>query len=269
MYSVSSIFRPDQIFFRWYGRRYGRVLKCVTRFFVQNEQSRQLLSSIGIDEAEVIGDTRFDRVLQIRDASKCLPIVEAFKHGVAEKGESVEAHRIFVAGSSWQPDEDIFIPYFNARRDWRLIIAPHVIGEDHLSQILSKLKRPAVRYTQTTPEEAAKADCLIIDCFGLLSSVYRYGEIAYVGGGFGVGIHNVLEAAVWGMPVIFGPNNKHFQEAQELLQAKGGFEVSGKTSFSKLVDRLIADQKYLQQSSTAAGEYVQSKAVLPIRCSRV
>lgn len=260
VYSVSSIFRPDQIFFRWYGRRYGRVLKCVTRFFVQNEQSRQLLSSIGIDEAEVIGDTRFDRVLQIRDASKCLPIVEAFKHGVAEKGESVESHRIFVAGSSWQPDEDIFIPYFNARRDWRLIIAPHVIGEDHLSQILSKLKRPAVRYTQTTPEEAAKADCLIIDCFGLLSSVYRYGEIAYVGGGFGVGIHNVLEAAVWGMPVIFGPNNKHFQEAQELLQDKGGFEISDKTSFSNLVDRLIADQKYLQQSSTAAGEYVQSKA---------
>ncbi len=260
VYSVSSIFRPDQIFFRWYGRRYARVLKCVTRFFVQNEQSRQLLSSLDIDEAEVIGDTRFDRVLQIRDASKCLPIVEAFKRGTAKADEAGENYRVFVAGSSWQPDEDIFIPYFNARRDWRLIIAPHVIGEDHLSQILSKLKRKAVRYTQTTPEEAAKADCLIIDCFGLLSSVYRYGEIAYVGGGFGVGIHNVLEAAVWGMPVIFGPNNKHFQEAQELLQAKGGFEISDKDSFSSLADRLIADKDYLQQSSTAAGEYVRSKA---------
>ncbi len=260
VYSVSSIFRPDQIFFRWYGRRYARVLKCVTRFFVQNEQSRQLLSTIGIDGAEVIGDTRFDRVLQIRDASKCLPVVEAFKHGSADGKAADGGYRIFVAGSSWQPDEDIFIPYFNAHRDWRLIIAPHVIGEDHLSQILSKLKRPAVRYTQTTPEEAAKADCLIIDCFGLLSSVYRYGEIAYVGGGFGVGIHNVLEAAVWGMPVIFGPNNKHFQEAQELLQAKGGFEISDKATFSGLADRLIADQDYLQQSSTAAGEYVCSKA---------
>ena len=260
VYSVSSIFRPDQIFFRWYGRQYARVLKCVTRFFVQNEQSRRLLFSIGIDEAEVIGDTRFDRVLQIRDASKCLPIVEAFKRGSADGKADDGGHRIFVAGSSWQPDEDIFIPYFNARRDWRLIIAPHVIGEDHLSQILSKLKRPAVRYTQTTPEEAAKADCLIIDCFGLLSSVYRYGEIAYVGGGFGVGIHNVLEAAVWGMPVIFGPNNKHFQEAQELLQAKGGFEITDKASFSGLADRLIADQEYLRQSSTAAGEYVRSKA---------
>lgn len=255
VYSVSSIFRGDQIFFRWYGRHYARVLRCVTRFFVQNEESRRLLASIGIDCSEVIGDTRFDRVLQIRDASKQLPVVEAFR-----RGTDGESRRVFVAGSSWQPDEDIFIPYFNRHREWKLIIAPHVIGEDHLAQILSKLHMRTVRYTQTTPEEAASADCLIIDCFGLLSSVYRYGEVAYVGGGFGVGIHNVLEAAVWGMPVLFGPNNKHFQEAQQLLASGGGSEIADETTFGSLMDALAADRDLLAARGSAAGQYVASRA---------
>ena len=180
-YSVSSIFRPNQIFFRWYGHHYRRVLKCFTKFFVQNETSRTLLATLGITDVAVTGDTRFDRVLAIKAQAKELPIVDAFKQG----------HKVFVAGSSWQPDEDIFIRFFNTHKDWKLIIAPHVIGEDHLMQILSGLERKAVRYTQTTPEEARDADCLIIDCFGLLSSIYRYGEISYVGGGFGVGIHNL------------------------------------------------------------------------------
>lgn len=200
-YSVSSIFRPDQIFFRPYGRQYGRVLKCFTHFFVQNEESRQLLAKIGITNVEITGDTRFDRVLQIAAEASELPVVNAFKQG----------RKVFVAGSSWQPDEDIFIRFFNEHPEWKLIIAPHVIGEDHLEQILSKFDRHAVRYTQATLADAELADCMIIDCYGLLSSIYRYGEVAYVGGGFGVGIHNVLEAAVWCMPVIFGPNNKRFQ----------------------------------------------------------
>lgn len=251
VYSVSSIFRPDQIFFRWYGRQYSRVLKCFTRFFVQNETSRELLASIGIRDSEVIGDTRFDRVLQIRDASKQLPIVEAFRG---------QGRPTFVAGSSWQPDEDIFIPYFNEHRQWRLIIAPHVIGEDHLAQIEAKLNRKTVRYTRTTPEEAAQAECLIIDCFGLLSSIYHYGEVAYVGGGFGVGIHNVLEAAVWNIPVLFGPNNKHFQEAQELLASGGGHEIADATTFSTLMDLLSTDEAQREASGQAAGHYVGQKA---------
>ena len=203
-YSVSSIFRPDQVFFKWYARQYACVLKCFTHFFVQNEQSRDLLATLGITEVTISGDTRFDRVLQIKEQSKHLPLVEAFKKDCP----------VFVAGSSWQPDEDIFIRYFNEHKDWKLIIAPHVISEDHLQQILSKLNLKTVRYTQTTPEAVADAQCLIIDCFGLLSSIYHYGEVAYVGGGFGVGRHNVLEAAVWNVPVLFGPNNKRFQEAQ-------------------------------------------------------
>lgn len=254
VYSVSSIFRPQQVFFRWYGYSYRRVLNCITKFFVQNEHSKELLATLGIDNVEITGDTRFDRVLEIKQAASekvaDMPIVDAFSKG----------YKVFVAGSSWPPDEDIFIRYFNEHRDWRIVIAPHVIGEDHLQQILSKLKRTAVRYTQTTPEEAANADCLIIDCFGLLSSIYSCARVTYVGGGFGVGIHNVLEAAVWNVPVIFGPNNKRFQEAQQLLAAKGGMEINTYEDFSSLMNRFDSDADYLKASADAAGNYVKSKA---------
>lgn len=247
-YSVSSIFRPGQVFFRWYGRRYGKVLGCFTRFFVQNEQSRDLLSTIGICNVDVVGDTRFDRVLQIKEASRHLPVVEAFCQG----------HPVFVAGSSWEPDENIFVDYFNEHPDWKLIIAPHVVNEERLSDLLPKLKGPVARYTQTTAEEASKAHCLIIDCYGLLSSVYHYGQVAYVGGGFGVGIHNVLEAGVWNIPVIFGPNNKRFQEAQGLIHAGGGFEIHDSESFAALMDRFGNDKSFLKDAGQKAGDFVKS-----------
>lgn len=286
VYSVSSIFRPGQVFFKWYGRNYAKVLHCITHFFVQNEVSLQLLKGIGIDEATVVGDTRFDRVLQIKEQSKELPIVEAFK-GINGKGEACNDElsedackrvlskdacngnlsengckgcKVFVAGSSWQPDEDIFIRFFNDHPDWKLIIAPHVIGEDHLAYILDKLQMKAVRYTQATEQSAAEARCLIIDCFGLLSTIYRYGEIAYVGGGFGVGIHNVPEAAVWGVPVLFGPNNKRFQEAQDLLACKGSFEVTDYDSFNTIISRLISDDKFRHQCGEASANYVKSRS---------
>ena len=277
VYSVSSIFRPGQVFFKWYGRNYAKVLHCITHFFVQNEVSLQLLKGIGIDEATVVGDTRFDRVLQIKEQTKKLPIVEAFK-GINGKGDACKGDlsedackddlsengckgcKVFVAGSSWQPDEDIFIRFFNDHPDWKLIIAPHVIGEDHLAYILDKLQMKAVRYTQATEQSAAEARCLIIDCFGLLSTIYRYGEIAYVGGGFGVGIHNVPEAAVWGVPVLFGPNNKRFQEAQDLLACKGSFEVTDYDSFNTIISRLISDDKFRHQCGEASANYVKSRS---------
>ena len=251
VYSVSSIFRPDQVFFRWYGRQYAHVLKCFTRFFVQNEESRMLLEKIGIHEVEITGDTRFDRVMTIKSLAKELPVVESFVKG---------SEKVFVAGSSWGPDEDVFIPYFNMHKDWKLIIAPHVIGEVHLKQILSKLQRNTVRFTQTTPEEAATADCLLIDCFGLLSSIYNYGTVAYIGGGFGVGIHNTLEAAVWNMPVIIGPNNKKFDEAQGLMQAGGCFEIHDAAEFETLMDRFDTDKAFLKDSSEKAGQFVKGQA---------
>lgn len=271
-YSVSSIFRPDQIFFRWYGRAYSRVLKCFTKFFVQNEESRQLLAKIGITETEIVGDTRFDRVMTIKSLAKQLPIVEAFVGGTegppAPNTQQPTPSNVFVAGSSWPPDEEIFIRYFNEHREWKLIIAPHVIGEDHLQQIISRLSpsgategsRRIVRFTQTTREEAAQADTLIIDCFGLLSSIYNYGDVAYIGGGFGVGIHNTLEAAVWDMPVIFGPNNKKFQEAQGLKACGGGFEIKDYDEFAALMQRFASDESFLKQSGSQAGHFVKDQA---------
>ena len=251
-YSVSSIFRSDQIFFQWYGKGYGRVLKCFTHFFVQNIESKNLLGKLDIHDVEVVGDTRFDRVLQIKEASKQLPIVEKFTENTS---------KVFIAGSSWLPDEEVFLKYFNLHKDWKLIVAPHVIGEDHLAQIFELLKgRRVVRYTEATEENVKDAEVLIIDCFGLLSSIYHYGTISYVGGGFGVGIHNVLEAAVWDIPVIFGPNNKRFQEAQGLIMAGGGFEINDYQSFRDLMMRFETDEMFLQTSKKHAGEFVKGRA---------
>ena len=250
VYSVSSIFRPNQIFFRWYGKGYQQVLKTFAHLFVQNEESKQLLAGIGVNNTTVVGDTRFDRVLDICAAAKQLPLVQKFKGDVLT----------FVAGSSWGPDEDIFIKYFNAHPEMKLIIAPHVVNDSHLKEIESKLQRSCVRYTKATEENVQQADCLIIDCYGLLSSIYRYGEISYIGGGFGVGIHNVLEAAVYGIPVIFGPNNKKFREAQHLLANKGGFEINGYEDFEQLMNKFLSDEAYLKQSGKAAGDYVKGNA---------
>lgn len=250
VYSVSSIFRPEQIFFKWYGGGYREVLKCFTHLFVQNQESVDLLKTIGVTETSITGDTRFDRVLDICSQAKVLSLVERFK------GDRLT----MVAGSSWAPDEDIFIPYFNAHPEMKLVIAPHVIDESHLKEITGKVKGKVVRYSQATEENVAEADCLIIDCFGLLSSIYRYGEIAYIGGGFGVSIHNTLEAAVYGIPVIFGPNNKKFMEAQGLKQCKGGFEIQGASDFNELMDRFREDRQFLQLSGENAGNYVKKNA---------
>ena len=257
VYSVSSIFRPDQVFFKWYGRQYGRVLNCFTHFFVQNEVSKDLLAKIGITNVDVVGDTRFDRVLQIKDAAKQLPIVEAFVK---------DAPQVFVAGSSWPPDEEIFIKYFNAHKNWKLIIAPHVIGEDHLKQIEKLLEgRKVIRYTEAEKSltshlsPLASYDVLIINCFGLLSSIYHYGQVAYVGGGFGVGIHNLLEAAVWDVPVFFGPNNQKFQEAQG-LKTSGGFEITNYEEFASQMDKFASDADYLAEQGRKAGHFVKGQS---------
>ncbi|MDE5571052.1 MAG: 3-deoxy-D-manno-octulosonic acid transferase, partial [Prevotella sp.] len=244
-----SIFRQGQILFKWYCRQYSRVLKCFTRFYVQNEVSKQLLGTIGITDVQIVGDTRFDRVLQIKAAAKQLPIVEAFIGG----------KKTFVAGSSWQPDEEIFIPFFNEHRDWKLVLAPHVISEDHLQQIEKLLAgRRVVRYTQATEDNVRDAEVLIIDCFGLLSSIYHYADVTYVGGGFGVGIHNTLEAAVWDVPVFFGPNNQRFQEAQGLKQCGGGLEIASADDFRRLMQGFVDQPILAKELGEKAGAYVKS-----------
>ena len=252
VYSVSSIFRPNKVFFRWYGKGYSKVLRYVTHFFVQNEESRQLLSLRDVrDNVTVVGDTRFDRVLDICHQAKDLPLLERF---------ASDAPFVFVAGSSWAPDEDLIVPYFNAHPGMKLILAPHVISEEHLMQIENKLKRPSLRYTEATEDNVSRADCLIINCFGLLSSIYRYAHVAYVGGGFGAGIHNVPEAAVYGIPVLIGPNNKGFREAQDLLRLGGCFEITGQTLFNAVVSRLMSKKKLRQQCGAIGKHYIESNA---------
>ncbi len=246
VYSVSSIFRKDQVFFKWYGGSYRKVLSNFDQLFVQNETSKRFLSKIGIEKVTVVGDTRFDRVLEIRQEAKDLPLVEAFKR------ESLT----IVAGSSWAPDEDLFIEYFNTHPGIKLIIAPHVIDENHLVEIISKLKRPYVRYSKANEQNVKNADCLIIDGYGLLSSIYRYGEIAYIGGGFGVGIHNILEAAVYGIPVIFGPKYQKFMEARQLIEEKGAFSIKDGEELNQLLDKMTSDKEFLKESGSNAGNYV-------------
>ncbi len=250
VYSISSIFRRGQVFFKWYGGSYRNVLRNFDHLFVQNERSKRYLGKIGIIKATVVGDTRFDRVLQIRREAKELPLVEAFKGGAMT----------LVAGSSWQPDEDLFIEYFNRHPELKLIIAPHVIDENHLVEIIRKLKRPYVRYTRADEKNVRRADCLIIDCFGLLSSIYRYGEIAYIGGGFGVGIHNTLEAAVYGIPVIFGPRYQKFREAVQLIEAGGAFAIKTGEELYALLDNLLTDDDFLRTAGSNAGNYVTGNA---------
>lgn len=249
-YSVSSIFRENQIFFRPYGRGYARCLSRMTHLFVQNETSRRLLEGIGVTNVDVVGDTRFDRVLDIRNAAKPLPLAERF----------AGCWKVLVAGSSWPQDEEIIIPYFNKHPNLKLVLAPHVVSEEHLQAIERQLARPALRYSKATPKAVAEADCLIIDCYGLLSSIYRYASMAYVGGGFGVGIHNVPEAAVYGVPVIIGPNNKKFREAQALLRCGGCKEIACAADFEQLMDAWLSDKEALATAGKAAGCYIADNA---------
>lgn len=251
VYMVSATFRANQIFFKWYGFSIRGILDKYARICVQDENSAQLLQKIGKTNVAVCGDTRFDRVIDIKEQSKPLEIIELF----TEQRNNNE--KIFIAGSSWPKDEDIFIPYFNNNLEVRLIIAPHEIDEAHLKYIEGNLKRPFIRYSQATTNNVQNYDCVIIDSFGLLSSVYRYGDIAYVGGGFGVGIHNILEAAVYSMPVIFGPNFKKFREAFELIENGGGYSIKDKQSFTGLMDEFMQYEETLQAAGEHAGSYVQ------------
>lgn len=250
-YMVSAIFLPSQAFFKWYGGWYRKVLTTFKHLFVQDEQSVNLLASIGITNATACGDTRFDRVLAIAKNAKQLPICEAFKKGQKP---------ILIAGSSWPKDEDLLAAYFN-NKDYRIIIAPHETDDAHVREIIGKLTRKCVRYTQATEETAAEADVLIIDCIGILSSIYQYGELAYIGGGFGVGIHNILEPAVYGMPVVFGPNYHKFREAVEMEKAGGAFHIENGQQLAMVLDSLMAaDSKRLDETSNIAKQFVAANS---------
>lgn len=254
LYSVSSIFRPQQHFFHWYGWFIRPILHNVTHFFVQDHASQELLKTIGIsDNVTIVGDTRFDRVKAIMEQSKPLPLVQTF----VDQAMKSNCRMLMVAGSSWPKDEDLLIDYFNNHPEMRLIIAPHEIHEEHLKYIMNKLTRPYARYTTLTPDLLPRVECLIIDCFGILSSIYRYADVAYIGGGFGAGIHNILEAAVYGIPVIWGPNYQKFKEAKDLINAKGGHAVHDKKELDLLLDRYLTQKEAIEQDGNYSAHYVK------------
>lgn len=244
-YIVSAIFRKDQIFFKPYGGMFRKMLKNFKHLFVQDKTSEDLLRNIGVNSVTVVGDTRFDRVAEIASQVKDLPLFENFSKG----------KYVMVVGSSWQADEDIYIDYFNTHPELKLIIAPHEINESHMQYITSKIKRPIFFYTQSEGKNFADYDCLVVDCFGLLSSIYRYGDIAYIGGGFGAGIHNVPEAAVYGIPVIFGPNFKKFKEAHDLIEKEASFTISSSEEFDAIMQKL-SNKDFREKAGKKAGEYI-------------
>lgn len=244
-YIVSAIFRENQIFFKPYGGMFRKMLKYFEHLFVQDASSEGLLKSIGIDSVSVAGDTRFDRVAEIASQAKDLPVFETF----------AKDSYVMVVGSSWQADEDVYVDYFNAHSELKLIIAPHEINASHTQYIISKIKRPILFYSQSEGKNPADYDCLVVDCFGLLSSIYRYGDIAYIGGGFGAGIHNVPEAAVYGIPVIFGPNFKKFKEARNLIERGGSFTISSKEEYNEIMQKL-SQENFRKEAGKIAGEYI-------------
>ncbi len=245
-YLVSGVFRPGQYFFRWYGRFARRVFPVFSRIFVQDEQSCRLLAGIGYDRCSVTGDTRFDRVSRIAEASRDLPAIDRFRGN----------EKLFVAGSSWEEDEDIIIRYINGNPGaMKWIIAPHEIDEAHLRRIEKKIVPGTVRYSGYR-DESDEARVIIIDNIGMLSSVYRYASIAAVGGGFGRGIHNILEPACWGIPVLFGPNHTKFREAHHLIERGGAVAFEDFDTFSAVVEKYLTDPAALKAAGEASYAYI-------------
>lgn len=241
-YIFSTIFRPDQYFFRWYGSWFRRQLRqCFAHLFVQNEESLQLLKTHGISQCSLAGDTRYDRVHQIATAAEGDATVDTFLQGYEGK--------VLVAGSTWPPDEQL-LARLRDNKEWfpgRLIIAPHQIHEEHLRSI-EALFPDSIRYSQLSPLSNGKV--LIIDNIGILSKLYRYATVAYIGGGFGVGIHNILEAVAYGKPVVFGPNWRKFQEAHDIIELGGGMTVDEHPDVS-LLQKWFTDEESYRSASDA------------------
>jgi 3-deoxy-D-manno-octulosonic-acid transferase len=248
LYIISAIFSENQQFFKntpW-GLWYRKMLFQVEHLFVQNEKSGELLKNIGLSNFTVSGDTRFDRVAAIAQGSKEMPIVEKFR------GNSL----LIVAGSTWKPDEELLAEFINQSSNIRFIIAPHEVSANNINRIHQLLKKPAISFSKVTESEIDRFQVLIIDSVGLLSSLYRYGNIAYIGGGFGVGIHNILEAATFGLPVIFGPNYKRFKEAVDLTSLGGSVSISNSNELRQALNKLIMDENALKKASEICRNYV-------------
>ncbi|MBR4994551.1 MAG: 3-deoxy-D-manno-octulosonic acid transferase [Alistipes sp.] len=243
---VSAIFRPNSIFFKWYGNAWRQALDSYEYLFVQNSESKELLHELGFDNVVIAGDTRFDRVAAIAKAAKRVDIVERFK------GES----RLFVAGSTWGPDEDILQELINRNPQTKFVIAPHEMNEGRINKIIEATKGGAIRYTQCNDStDFSRVQVLILDTIGILSSVYGYASWSYIGGGFGVGIHNTLEAATFALPIAFGPNYSKFKEARDLVALGAATKIENADDLEQWFNPLRDDNDLLQKVSAAAGDY--------------
>jgi 3-deoxy-D-manno-octulosonic-acid transferase len=250
LYIISGIFRPKQIFFKWYGGLHRQMLGFVTRFFVQDEQSAALLKTVGINNVTVSGDTRFDRVWENAQSPKQLGVIEKLKAGKP----------IFIGGSTWPKDEELIASLIPLYPDWKFIIAPHEIGEAKIQTLLQLIPQgKAIRFSEIS--ESSVLDnytVLVIDNIGMLSSLYQYGEVAFIGGGFGAGIHNILEAAAFGLPVIFGPRYQKFKEACDVVEKQLGFSVINGEELKEVADILIADKAYRDEVGIKIKAYVKA-----------
>ncbi|MDP3003527.1 MAG: glycosyltransferase N-terminal domain-containing protein [Bacteroidales bacterium] len=246
LYLISAIFRPEQHFFKWYGSFFRDMLRKFERIFVQDQRSLDLLSGIGLENISLAGDTRFDRVVQIKSTARDIPQLEQFRGG----------EKLFLAGSSWRQDEEIIAQYINkfpGRMKW--VFAPHEIDKPNIERLEKLFNIKHVRFSEFN-EASADARVLIIDNIGILSSAYKYAYIAAIGGGFGKGIHNILEPACWGIPVMFGPKHKKFREAIDLINENGAMTFDSFGNFSSILDRWLTDELFYLISAKAAVDYI-------------
>jgi len=250
VYIISGIFRPGQVFFKWCGGLHRKMLSFVTRFFVQDERSKQLLAQAGFDNVTVSGDTRFDRVWANARQPKAIPGLAEFKG----------SHKVFIAGSTWPQDERLIATLVDRYPELKFIIAPHEVSGDKIDSLINLLPEDSTaRYSQISnlKSQISNLKTLVIDNIGMLSSLYQYGDVAYIGGGFGAGIHNTLEAAAFGLPVIFGPNYGKFNEAKDLIALKAGFSIADESELAGIADTLINDEPFCHAAAKKAGDYVE------------
>ncbi len=255
LYVISGIFRPGQVFFKWYGGLHRKMLRCVSMFFVQDAQSMQLLKGVGLSNVTVSGDTRFDRVWANAEQAKSLAVIEEFKNN----------QPLFIAGSTWLDDEKLIVSLIAKYPAWKFIFAPHEISEEKIERLMDLLPAgSAGRFSKisnlipiATGAQISNHNVLIIDNIGMLSSLYQYGNIAYIGGGFGAGIHNTLEAAAFGLPVIFGPNYSKFKEAKDLIALKTGFSITNENELAGITETLIEDEAFYNAACKKAKNYVE------------
>jgi 3-deoxy-D-manno-octulosonic-acid transferase len=259
-YFFSVAMRPDQLFFQWYGRWFARHLRGVSHFFVQDEQSQTLLAGIGITRVTVTGDTRFDRVFTMAATASAFPLIEQF----------IGRKPVLIAGSTWKEDEELLFPFIRKYRDTvKVIMAPHDTADSRVDYIRKRSGVESVRYSELTGQETEEIPLLIIDSVGILSQLYRYATLAYIGGGFGNGIHNIQEPVTFGVPVFFGPKYTKFKEAIDLVALGGATCVNSSDGFMTSAEELLADTGMLQRVSHVCKSYVEKSRGATVKIMNV